>query len=139
MGENTDTVNVTPGDTLEVNFILASGLQYLPDIGWKYDQETYTDTIYIVIEELLGLDIGRSQVWVEDMLMPSWMMNSNTISTALPAEVDSLQLRIFPLPDVNVLKTEFSDTVISHLSRTTLIIYWPFHAVRWRLIISRYY
>lgn len=111
MGEERDTVTVTPGDTLEVNFVLASGLQYLPDISWKFNKETYPDTVYIMIENTQSLDISLSQVWIDDELIPSRTLNDNTIVAALPEQTDSLYLRIFPLPEATVSKPLASDTV----------------------------
>lgn len=120
MGEETDSVIVVPGDTSTVNLILASGLQYLPDISWKYDQETYPDTVFFILEDPEDLQLELSQVWayregvagwVDGKLVPSWTLNGNLIAAALPSEVDTIRLRIFPFPEVMLPLDGGCDTV----------------------------
>jgi len=120
-GEERDTVIAAPGDTLEVNFILASGNQYLPDISWKYNEETYPDTVYIVIEDLHRQDINLSQVRTDEELIPSWTPSDNVIATAIPDQVDSMYLRVFPFPEVTILKPEANDTVSIALDIGTVV------------------
>lgn len=110
MGEESRTVTASPGDTLDVNFILASGLQYLPDISWKYNQEVYPDTVLIVVD-LEQLDVRLSQIWSDNELMPSWVVNDSTIATALPQDADTISLRIFPGPQILISKPVIHDSI----------------------------
>jgi len=110
-GEDTDSVRVTPGDTTEVNFTLASWPQYLPDISWRHNQETYPDTVFLVIEDSQNLQLKTSQVWADGELFPSWTVNSNVIATALPADIDTIGLRVFPFPEVTVFNAGVRDTI----------------------------